>query len=177
MSLEATRAAWELQCRSAATKVVLLCLADYANAEGVAWPSLATIGVRCHMTAKQAASHVKALVAVGHITILSEAGAHRSRRYLVRVFDPIDGGKNSSPQKRPTSPPSMSIFPPIDGYRSGRTVRDGSTRRSDGGAGAPPERRAEPKSARGQGGRAGGGGRGGGGGRLHLPPPDYTEAL
>ena len=42
-------AAWELDI-PATEKMVLLCLCDYANGDGMCWPGAETMGRRCSLT-------------------------------------------------------------------------------------------------------------------------------
>lgn len=77
-----------------ARRMVLLALADYANAAGVCWPSVQTIAKRCCLSVRTVFNHLRALVADGLLIRRPRMG--RSSVYALIV---------------PTSPPKAEVPP------------------------------------------------------------------
>jgi DNA-binding transcriptional regulator YhcF (GntR family) len=84
MSLPAQNAAWAAKL-PAIEKLVLLCLADHANAYGQCWPSIARIGKRCGVHRSSVMRSLKALEQGGHISIERTFG--QQNRYVVQGLD------------------------------------------------------------------------------------------
>ena len=78
-------AVWKADYGDPSRKLVMLCLADMANKDGVCWPSVATIAKRCNLTKSPILRHLKALQDSGHITITHQFkdGSKTSNRYQV----------------------------------------------------------------------------------------------
>lgn len=68
MSLTAIRWAWD-QDIAASVKYVLLALADYADEEGVCFPSQKTLARKCGLSRSTVNSHLQNLMRLGLITI------------------------------------------------------------------------------------------------------------
>lgn len=64
MSIKLMSAAWDLDI-PATEKMVLLCLCDYANAEGTCWPGAEGIGKRCSLTERTVRKAIKWLMDEG----------------------------------------------------------------------------------------------------------------
>lgn len=62
-------AVWETDYGDPSRKLVMLCLADMANKDGVCWPSVATIGRRCSLSKRPVQRHLKALQAMGALAV------------------------------------------------------------------------------------------------------------
>lgn len=82
MSFRITDLAWKVKLSKATEKIVLLCLADFANkTTGLAWPSVQTIADRTELSGRAVQKAVKALVLAGHLSRIDRPG--RSAQYIV----------------------------------------------------------------------------------------------
>lgn len=63
--------------------MVLVILADFANDEGICWPSLPTVAKRAKLSDKQVARVVKWLVDNGYVRIISKGDGRKSTVYEV----------------------------------------------------------------------------------------------
>jgi DNA-binding MarR family transcriptional regulator len=75
--------AWQVHCPFAA-KFVLLALADHANTEREAWPSIGSISKKCSMSRRTVVTHLGKLLEAGHITIKQKGGGKLATRYVVK---------------------------------------------------------------------------------------------
>ena len=102
-----------------ARRMVLLALADMANATGVCWPSIATLAHRACMSVRSVFNHLKALVKAGLIQRRPRIG--RSSLYMVTgqvmtTSAPAAIGAASTPTTgtdRATSAPAPAIAPTV----------------------------------------------------------------
>jgi len=74
MSIEALNWAWDQSCPNPTAKLVLMALADHANADGECWPSMKKIAERSHISARQVSTHITSLVELG---LVEKAGRRR----------------------------------------------------------------------------------------------------
>ena len=65
MSIEALNWAWEQPVAKAATKLVLLALADHANADGECWPSMKRIAERSDISPRHVSRAIDELIDLG----------------------------------------------------------------------------------------------------------------
>lgn len=82
MSMLLSVAAWSVNL-PALDKIVLLCLADHANADGRCWPSITRIGSRCGMSRASVMRALRALMSGGYIVV--EQGLGRLNRYIIQA--------------------------------------------------------------------------------------------
>jgi hypothetical protein len=82
MSIEATNWAWKQAVKSS-TKLVLLALADRANADGKSWPSIARVATETGMDKRSVYRHIRQLVDDGLVTVLPDNG--RGNSYLLHL--------------------------------------------------------------------------------------------
>ena len=83
-------------------KMVLLCLADFANDRGECWPAVDTIAAKCSCSDRTVQKAIKSLMASGVVTVKDEPG--RSHNFTIhprRIFTP----EESSPPKISAKPP------------------------------------------------------------------------
>ena len=73
-------AVWDIDLPDS-QKIVLLALADCANDEGLAWPSISTMARKCSKSERTVQSVIKELVAAGHLT-RNEVVGHGCRYQL-----------------------------------------------------------------------------------------------
>ena len=65
VSLSMTKLVWKHFNEGGNVKLALLCLADYANPDGVSWPSMSTIALRLACSESQARRAVHRLLGLG----------------------------------------------------------------------------------------------------------------
>lgn len=74
MSIDALNWAWKQECSSESAKLVLMALADHADAEGECWPAMKRIAVMAGISARQVSSHITSLETAG---LLVKVGRRR----------------------------------------------------------------------------------------------------
>ena len=62
-------------------KMVLLCLADFANDRGECWPAVDTIAAKCSCSDRTVQKAIKSLMASGVVTVKDEPG--RSHNFTI----------------------------------------------------------------------------------------------
>lgn len=82
VSLRHSQAVWTLEL-SSTEKLIALCVADHANDDGVAWPSVSRIAERCGLSQRCATKTLGELVGRGVLAVTEEERGTRSRRYRV----------------------------------------------------------------------------------------------
>lgn len=122
MSVRATTAVWFESEAKGAAKLVLLAIADCANDEGIAWPSMATVARKCGLTSERGVrEHVKRLEESGELEVIERPG--RSSVYRIRVGDFKNSVRASGPRQDPA--PRQKSTPRQDGAPDpGRGVPD-----------------------------------------------------
>lgn len=73
MSIEVMTAAWKVPC-SATEKLVLLALADWANGEGVCWPSLQQLADKSGLSRRGLLGAIARLTEAGHLSRETRVG-------------------------------------------------------------------------------------------------------
>jgi hypothetical protein len=86
-------------------KIVLLALADCANDEGLCWPSMATLALKCSKSDRTVQAAIKSLVASGHMSRAEVPG--RGCRYIIHPSPEV-----ASPPKRATPTPEAASDKP-----------------------------------------------------------------
>ena len=74
MSIDALNWAWDQACPNPTAKLVLMALADHANADGECWPSMKKIAGRSQISSRQVSTHITALMELG---LVEKAGRRR----------------------------------------------------------------------------------------------------
>ncbi len=100
MSIKLMTAVWDTKIGPANRRLVLLALADIANDEGEAWPSIDTLAVRANCSRTSAEDSLRSLVTDGIIERESR-GFHRSNMY--RINRAALTPENRGPLKTPGS--------------------------------------------------------------------------
>jgi hypothetical protein len=88
MSIEALNWAWEQPVQKAATKLVLLALADHSNSDGECWPSMKRIAERSDISARHVSRAIDELVTLGLVEKASRrrhGGQYRGWDYRLLV--------------------------------------------------------------------------------------------
>lgn len=133
MSIEALNWAWEQPVAKAATKLVLLSLADHANSDGECWPSMKRIAERSDISPRHVSRAIEELVELGLIEKANRrrhGGQYRGWDYRIIVQrtpassghglpltsghgrpSPADTGVRSEPQENRNEEP-LAATPP-----------------------------------------------------------------
>lgn len=112
MSLEAMAKVWKESPRKGSALLLLLAIADYANEQGAAWPSVDTLAAKCRMSRRNVQVLCETLAKDGDISIDLNAGPNSCNIYRLSriskdaVFAPAKtrapktapGGANAGPQ-------------------------------------------------------------------------------
>jgi Helix-turn-helix domain len=85
MSVEAISCVWHGSKQSSGNLLVLLAMADYADVNGVCWPSLNTLAKKCRMTDRNVQFCVHDLVKSGEIERLKVGSGKESSRYKINL--------------------------------------------------------------------------------------------
>lgn len=104
-------------------KLLLICLANYANDKGECWPSISSLAAQADVTPRHVSGMLHDLAKLGYVTIREQSG--KSNSYTIRVVQPTNSSsgvptKQSSPLKS-TSPlnpssgdPRTTVHPPTN---------------------------------------------------------------
>ncbi len=118
LSVKASSWAWQVQC-PAATKTVLLALADHADDEGIAWPGRKGLAEKVGITDRNITRHLSQLERAGTIVSIPRYRADGSRTTnlyrltMISVSPPLDATIQA-----PSSPASI----PLDAAIQTRTI-------------------------------------------------------
>jgi len=86
MSIEVLKWAWEQPCPNPTSKLVLMALADHANADGECWPSMKRIAEISGISARQVSNHIVELTRLGYVEKADRrryGGQYRGWDYIV----------------------------------------------------------------------------------------------
>lgn len=113
MSIAVMGAVWPLQLPDS-QKIVLLALADCANDEGHAWPSIATLARKCSKCERTVQSVLRDLAKLGHVTRVEVPG--KGCRYLLHPRNDCTPAaaaprKECAPQPLPQTPAAAAPKP------------------------------------------------------------------
>lgn len=101
MSIKRMAEVWENSAHKAGALLVLLALADFANDQGVCWPSFATLARKARISERQAKRIVAQLVKSGELALLEKGGMKRKGldgwEYLANTFQVIPKGGDIMP--------------------------------------------------------------------------------
>ncbi|MCC6352310.1 MAG: helix-turn-helix domain-containing protein [Verrucomicrobiae bacterium] len=88
MSIAVSRAVWEHSSARGAARLLLLCLADFADDKGEAWPSVPTLAQKCLVSQSTVFAALAELRLSGELDVVAGAGPRRCNLYRVRVRNP-----------------------------------------------------------------------------------------
>ena len=83
MSIKIMSQVWETGPSKQSHLLVMLALSDYANDEGICWPSMSSIAQKARITERGARKIVRELEALGWLYIDTGGGRHGCNRYIV----------------------------------------------------------------------------------------------
>jgi hypothetical protein len=116
MSIELMSRVWKETAFKGTELLVLLCLADHANDEGICWPAYKTIAARARTSPRWAMRCVKNLEAQGFLE-RDRGNVGRSNTYTLKFPPAAQGGEDNSPPVsrrgvKPSSPTREAQFTP-----------------------------------------------------------------
>ena len=126
MSIEVMSQVWKYSKHSGTALLMLLAIADSANDERRAWPSIATLARKTRMSERNARYLLRELEDSEEIESSVAAGPHGSNVYSIKQYDPggmqhiaggqpVAGGKTASKGGQPIAPnPSLTIIDPSE---------------------------------------------------------------
>jgi DNA-binding Lrp family transcriptional regulator len=86
MSIETMNWVWKHSTTKGSDRLVLLSLADNANDQGEAWPSIATIAKKCNLSKRYTIDILAKLEAEGHITKRERKDFQGDKRNLSNIY-------------------------------------------------------------------------------------------
>lgn len=97
---------WERAPYTAGSLLVLLALADWANDEGIAWPSMDRLAQKARVDRRSAQRIVRQLAKDGAIAIEEGGGRAKQHRYLIQVetitnYCPLAEKETATPRRPP----------------------------------------------------------------------------
>lgn len=107
MSVRIWATVWTSSRHSGSELLMLLALADFADDEGLAYPSIATLARKCRMSTRNVNLILAQLRKGGELEVRQNAGPNGANVYRIRMPAPL---KNSSP------PPPEELFTPEEGF-------------------------------------------------------------
>jgi hypothetical protein len=78
---------WENSRARGLTKLVLLAIAKHCDQDGIAWPGSGTVAELAGIDRSNVFDHIKRLVAMGELEVLTRGGGRKSTRYRVITAD------------------------------------------------------------------------------------------
>ena len=84
MSIKVASAIWERSQQKGTALLMLLAIADYANNDGIAWPSIPSLAAKTRISDRQAKRLVQQLVTAGELAV--DVGGGRGHSNLYRVI-------------------------------------------------------------------------------------------
>lgn len=90
MSIDASKWVWRNSRASGGALLILLALADHANQDGEAWPSVPTMAKLVRLTERQVRKHIRKLLDLGEITGAG-FGSKGVKRYRFSWRPPVVG--------------------------------------------------------------------------------------
>lgn len=104
MSVEITYPIWMWSKQKGAHLLLLVAIGDYANAEGIAWPSIASLSKRTRMSARYVQKMLREIESDGELEIIKRTNT--SNVYRVRIQRPINAELPGEPRFTPPLIPS-----------------------------------------------------------------------
>lgn len=86
MSIDAISQIWEIPLDST-TKLVMLCLANHANDEGMAWPSVSRVAKMTGLTDRAIRTCLGKLRAMGLLLTVAKSNHHKATTYKLNLKD------------------------------------------------------------------------------------------
>ena len=97
MSIEHMTLVWKHSKKGGTALLLLLAIADFANDDGVAWPSLATLAHRIRMTERYTYLALTKLIRANELKRLTVGGGRRSTTYKIVIRRPLRRASGVNP--------------------------------------------------------------------------------
>lgn len=96
MSIKLLDRGWRFSNAKGGDLLVLLGIADFANDEGIAYPSIPTLAKKARLTPRNAQRAIRRLIAAGELGIEEGKGPHRTHLYRIILSEraEIEGCRN-----------------------------------------------------------------------------------
>lgn len=91
MSIRVMSLVWEHSKQQGSALLVLLAIADFADDDGWAYPSIERLARKARMSTRNVRYVLRDLEASGELMIVAGGGRHQTNRYRVLVAPPADG--------------------------------------------------------------------------------------
>ena len=114
MSIKIMSQIWENGPDSMTDRFVLLCIADYANDGGIAWPSIASICKKTTLSDRGVQKSIRRLEASGWLVVETAAGRKGCNNYHIKTPNTVHP-EQSSPPNVDTLPPNVETQTPEHG--------------------------------------------------------------
>lgn len=115
MSIEVSSHVWKHSKQAGSRLLLLVALADYTNAEGIAWPSIRSLCQRTRMSERYVQNMIRDLQAAGEIEIIRREGSSNVFRVICAPPNPEapQGCTIVHPPPEPGSTPGVKRAAPI----------------------------------------------------------------
>ena len=103
MSIKAIGWVWDSSQSEGAARLVLLAIADCANAAGTdAWPSIAELCRKTRLSERGVQKAIRKLTEIGELQVLRNSGRGRTNRYriIMETPPPVRGSGDGNPEPR-----------------------------------------------------------------------------
>src|SRR5687767_11875054 len=90
MSIKLLDRGWRYSKARGGDLLVLLGIADFANDEGIAYPSIATLAAKARLTVRNTQRAIRRLVSLGELTIDEGRGPHGTHIYKIGIERDVD---------------------------------------------------------------------------------------
>ncbi len=113
MSIKVMGHVWKQSRAKGTDRLLLLCIADYADDYGVAWPSVPKLAERCLTGERNVRVRLRRLAESGELIVERQAGRKGTNRYRIPV-NPNAGVNSSSGVNRNSVPPEPQFIEPLN---------------------------------------------------------------
>lgn len=100
MSIKRMTGVWDCSKMEGSKRLVMLCLADFANDNGLCWPSYPTIAKKCLISDRQVIRNIQECVDAGELLLISRRGRHKTNIYIIlagnQVESAVEAGREAS---------------------------------------------------------------------------------
>lgn len=100
MSIDVMNTVWKHSSQKGGALLMLLAIADFADDDGFAWPSVTTLAKKARMSERNARYVLRSLEQAGEIQTTPRGGQHGTSGYVVLTSAKIAGGQSLPGAKR-----------------------------------------------------------------------------
>jgi hypothetical protein len=102
MSIDVMSAVWKLKDLADSEMLILLAMADWADKEGICWPSIAQLADKTNKSERTIQGAIKAIVSKGHLTRVENPG--KGCKYIVHPRSGCAPAETAPPQRATETP-------------------------------------------------------------------------